>query len=62
MFLVFTGHFFLKLADIYLDLHKHTPMLNFFNGEEGLFWVAIGADGAPFGKDDTATGKLVKLR
>ena len=51
--------FLLKLADLYLELHKETPMLHWFNGEERLFWVAVGADGAPFGKDDCATGKLV---
>ena len=51
--------FLLKLADLYFDLHKQAPMLHWFNGEEGLLWVAVGADGAPFGKDDTATGRLV---
>ena len=51
--------YLLKLADLYMDLHKQIPMLHWFHGEEGLFWVAIGADGAPFGKDDCATGKLV---
>lgn len=51
--------FLLKLADLYLELHKETPLLHWFNGEERLFWVAIGAGGAPFGKDDCATGKLV---
>ena len=44
--------YLLKLADLYMDLHKQIPMLHWFHGEEGLFWVAIGADGAPFGKDD----------
>ena len=53
--------YLLKLADLYMDLHKQTPMLHWFNDDEGLFWVAIGADGAPFGKDDCATGKLVQL-
>ena len=51
--------YLLKLADLYMDLHKQIPMLHWFHGEEGLFWVAIGPDGAPFGKDDCATGKLV---
>ena len=51
--------YLLKLADLYMDLHKQIPMLHWFHGEEGLFWVAIGADGAPLGKDDCATGKLV---
>lgn len=51
--------YLLKLANLYMDLHKQIPMLHWFHGEEGLFWVAIGAEGAPFGKDDCATGKLV---
>ena len=51
--------YLLKLANLYMDLHKQIPMLHWFHGEEGLFWVAIGADGAPLGKDDCATGKLV---
>ena len=51
--------YLLKLADMYMDLHKQIPMLHWFHGEEGLFWVAIGADGAPFGKDDCTTGKPV---
>ena len=53
--------YLLKLANLYMDLHKQIPMLHWFHGEEGLFWVAIGAEGAPFGKDDCATGKLVLL-
>lgn len=52
--------FLLKLADLYLDLHKETdPILHWFNSEEGKLWVAVGADGAPFGYEDTATGRLV---
>ena len=51
--------YLLKLADLYMDLHRQIPVLHWFHGEEGLFWVAIGADGAPLGKDDCATGKLV---
>ena len=52
--------FLLKLADLYLDLQKETdPILHWFNGEEGKLWVAIGAVGALFGKEDTATGRLV---
>lgn len=30
-------------------------MLHCFNGEEGPLWGSKKADGAPFGKDDTAT-------
>ena len=46
----------LKLADLYLQLHSSDPLLHWFNEEENVFWVAVGADGAPFGKDNTATG------
>ncbi|CAH3153504.1 unnamed protein product [Porites lobata] len=53
--------YLLKLADLYMDLHRQIPMLHWFHGEEGLFWVAIGADGAPFGKDDFATAYLVSF-
>ena len=42
--------YLLKLADLYMDLHKQIPMLHWFHGEEGLFWVVIGADGVTFGK------------
>ena len=51
--------FLLKLADLYLFLDSKTPCLHWFNGEKGVLHVAIGADGAPFGKDDTATGRLL---
>ena len=44
--------FLLKLAYLYLELLNETPMLHWFNGEERLFWVAVGAESAPFGKDD----------
>ena len=48
--------FLLRLADMYLFLDSKNPCLHWFNGEKGVLHVAIGADGAPFGKDDTATG------
>jgi len=51
--------YLLKQADLYMDLHKQIPMLHCFHGEQGLFWVALGADGTSFGKDDCSTGKLV---
>ena len=51
----------LKLADLYLSLHGKKPCLHWFNGEESVFYVAVGADGAPFGKDDTATAYLVSF-
>ena len=37
-------------------LDNKTPYLHWFNGEKGFLHVAIDADGAPFGKDDTAIG------
>ena len=51
----------LKLADLYLLLHGKKPCLHWFNGEESVFYVAVGADGAPFDKDDTATAYLVSF-
>ena len=52
--------FLLRLADMYLTLHEKEPCLKWFNGEEGVQYVA-GADGAPFGKDYTATAYLVSF-
>jgi hypothetical protein len=49
--------FLLRLADHYLLLDSKVPCLHWFNGEMGIFYVAVGADGAPFGRDDTAIGK-----
>ena len=46
---------------MYLTLHEIDPCLQWFNGEEGVLYVAVGADGAPFGKDDTATAYLVSF-
>ena len=48
--------FLLKLADLYLFLGERVPCLHWFNGEKDVLYLAIGADGAPFGRDDTATG------
>jgi len=48
--------FLLKLADFYLFLNERVPCLHWFNGEKDVLYLAIGADGAPFGRDDTATG------
>ena len=53
--------FLLKLADLYLLLHEKKPCLHWFNEEKSVFYVAVGADGAPFGKDDTATAYLVSF-
>lgn len=51
--------FLLKLADLYLFLDEKVPCLHRFNGEKDVLYIAIGADGAPFGRDDTATGNYV---
>jgi hypothetical protein len=34
--------------------------MSWLNGKENVIHVAVGADGAPFGKDDTATGIFLK--
>ena len=49
--------FLLRLADPYLMVDIENPCLKWFNNEKNVIYVAIGADGAPFGKDDNATGK-----
>lgn len=49
--------FMLSLADHYLFLDSKVQCLHWFNGETFVFYVAVGADGAPFGQDETATGK-----
>jgi len=49
----------LTLAHMYLTTDRHVPSLQWFNGERGVIYVALGADGAPFGKDDCATAYLV---
>ena len=46
-------------------LNEHSKILHWFNGQQGgqqgKFIVEIGTDGAPFGKDETATSYLVSL-
>lgn len=51
----------MRLADLYLLLNEQSQILHWFNDQKGQFLVAIGADGAPFGKDETATSYLVSL-
>lgn len=51
----------LQLADLYLSIAKVTPILSWFGNAPGNFLVAIGADGAPFGKDNEATSWLVSF-
>ena len=50
--------FLLKLADFYLTLDEKKTCLHWFDGKKGVFRVAVGADGAPFGKDNTETGNF----
>ena len=49
----------LKLAEFYLcnDFHKILT----FGAEPYTFYVALGGDGAPFGKDDSACSWLVSI-
>lgn len=53
--------FLLELADLYLLLNEKRPCLHWFNDESMVFYVALGADGAPFGRDETATGNEYKI-
>ena len=46
---------------MYLTLHEKDPCLQWSSGEEGVLYVAVGADGAPFSNDDTATAHLVSF-
>ena len=46
-----------KLADFYLNYSQFQVKLN----ESNIFYVALGGDGAPFGKDDTACSWLVSF-
>ena len=49
---------FLKLAEFYLNSNKYNILT--FN-EPNTFHIALGGDGAPFGKDDTACSWLVSF-
>lgn len=51
--------FLLQLADLYLFLDERVPCLHWFNGEKNVLYIAIGADGAPFGRNDTASSDYV---
>ena len=50
-----------QLASLYIKTNDTLPCLHWFNEEVSVFHVAVGADGAPFGKDDTATAYLVSF-
>ncbi|KAK3731921.1 hypothetical protein QZH41_000273 [Actinostola sp. cb2023] len=54
-------NFLLRLAKMYLQLNKYNKVLHWFQEQEGHFLVALGADGAPFGKDETATSFVVSF-
>ena len=52
----------LRLAQFYLKVDKHrVDKVTWFNNKQGYFKVAIGGDGAPFGKDDSALAWLVSF-
>jgi len=51
----------LELGDMYVSLDKKTPFLLNFGEPFWHFRVALGADGAPFGKDDEATAWLLSF-
>lgn len=51
----------LELADMYVTIDKKTPFLLNFGESLWHFRVALGADGAPFGKDDEATSWLLSF-
>ena len=52
----------LQMADLYLHIDSHrTNFLTWFGKEKGHFLVAVGADGAPFGKANEACAWLVSF-
>ena len=52
----------IKMAHFYLNANKNRKdKLSWFGNQEGSFKVAIGGDGAPFGKDDQALAWLVSF-
>jgi hypothetical protein len=53
--------YLVELADMYVTIDKTQPFLLHFKSEPYHFRVAIGADGAPFGKDDEATAWLLSF-
>lgn len=54
--------FLIKLAGLYLSIDSKRPgFLTWFGHEKGSFLVAIGADGAPFGKHNEATSWLLSF-
>ena len=53
--------FLLKLTDLYLVIDSKSPCLHWLNREKEVLYVAVGADGDPFRKDNTATAYLASL-
>lgn len=52
----------LQMVNLYLYIESHRPnFLTWFGKEKGHFLVAIGADGAPFGKANEACAWLVSF-
>jgi hypothetical protein len=51
--------YLLRVSEMYMRVYGND--ITWFNGEEDVFRAAIGADGAPFGKDDTATAFLLSF-
>ena len=51
----------LKMADLYLCLDKQKPFLEWYGKPLGTFFIAIGANGAPFGRENEATSWLVSF-
>lgn len=51
----------LIMADLYLFLDEQKPFLEWYGKALGTFFIAIGADGAPFGRKNEATSWLVSF-
>ncbi|KXJ11621.1 hypothetical protein AC249_AIPGENE15220 [Exaiptasia diaphana] len=56
----------LRIAKMYLYIEENfdcdeEPLLHWFGNERGTFKVALGADGAPFGKESEATARLISF-
>jgi hypothetical protein len=57
------GNFLVVLAELYIvvDQTLPQPFLHHFGSTPYHFRIALGADGAPFGKDDEATAWLISF-
>ena len=51
----------LRMADLYLVIDEQKPMLEWFGYPKGSFLITLGADGAPFGRENEATSWLVSF-